>query len=130
MFARTIFIFLLIATSIKALAYEIICPTVNEIKNNSLGYWLPLYINGEELASTADVEQFRKHSTEFAVAKWNSSYLESAHCFYKGTSPVLSTIVLAQDAWRPISNGYWVWIQPNTSAECRSPRVADCSFIS
>lgn len=105
------------------------CPTVNEIKEGRFGYWLPLYIEGEEEASAEDVAQFRKNVLFFAVARWDNSYLENGHCFYYGTHPIIQRITFAQDAWRPEETPQWAWVKFNLLAECYSNEVSDCNFI-
>lgn len=107
----------------------ITCPTVETIKHEELLDWLPLYKEGEELASTLDVMTFRQHITHFDVAKWSTEYLENAHCFYRGDDPMVDRIVLAQDAWRPLVMGHWAWLIPYQLAECRSFNVHHCLFI-
>ena len=107
----------------------ITCPSVQDIKEQDWIEWQPLYIEGEELASYQDVETFKKHVTRFTVAKWSATYLESGHCFYQGTDPILDRIVYAHDAWQPVTNTIWSWLFPGKYAECRSEHVEDCSFI-
>lgn len=110
-------------------AMTISCPTVSDIKNGEFKNWLPLYIDGEELASLHDVAQFQKYVTQFAIAKWNTSYLESAHCFYSGDGAIVNQIVLAQDAWRPVNDTHWSWIKINKIAECSSTQSFECSYL-
>jgi hypothetical protein len=105
-----------------------ICPSVEEIKNQNFNHWLPLYIEGEELASDNDVQNFKNHLTQFVVARWDRVYLENGHCFYAGTDPIISKIVFAQDAWRPVQGGKWSWKNPDKTAECYSNTVTDCAF--
>lgn len=132
MLHRIIFSFthiVLLFFSTVSFADQITCPSVNDIKNHNFNFWLPLYKEGEELASAHDVDQFRAHITEFVVAKWGKVYLENGHCFYKGDDPILEKIVFAQDAWRPVKNSHWTWINANALAVCDSTNVAECGFI-
>jgi len=128
-----ILITLLLCTNI-AFAEVLTCPTVTEIKNKQFRTFLPLYIMGEELASTEDVERFKKNVGKFSAARWNRQYLEAAHCFYtsngNGTDPIVNQIVFAQNAWRPSPQPQWSWIIPNKNAECFSEQVSDCTLIS
>lgn len=112
-----------------AFANTEICPTVDDIKNHNFNGWIPLYIEGEELASEKDMQNFKQNLTDFVVARWDTTYLESGHCFYQGTDPILSKIIFAQDAWKPVQSGKWVWKNSNKIAECYSNNVNDCGFI-
>lgn len=123
-----IFLFLCLFSN-TIFADQIICPSVSDIKHHSFNSWIPLYIEGEELASIQDIEHFKQQLSEFRVAKWDKDYLESAHCFYQGSDPILNKIVFAQDAWRPATNNFWSWIRPNAHAECQAMTVEDCPFI-
>lgn len=117
--------------SIK-LAYSetiIKCPSVSEIKSGQFNHWLPLYIDGEELASDKDVALFARNVDSFANAKWSASYLESAHCFYHGNHTLNQKIIFAQDAWQPSSSNKWQWLVPKKLAECDSQNINDCLFI-
>lgn len=104
------------------------CPSVDEIKNGSFTYWLPLYIEGEELASKSDVNKFREHVERFSVARWHNHYLEYGHCFYQGSDPIVEKITFAHDAWRPTNASVWIWRMP-TLAECFAGNAKDCEFI-
>lgn len=119
----------IIAVPINSFAQNIICPSVNEIKNHQFHQWIPLYIDNEELASDLDVAKFQSHVKQFLIARWNKDYLESGHCFYQGNDPILSKIVFAQDAWRPEQNIEWIWLKENALAECHTCHVEDCAFI-
>lgn len=107
----------------------IICPTIAEIKSGNYVPWLPLYINGEELISAVDEELFKKHVTGFFVAKWDISYLENGHCFYKGDDPIVEKVIFAQDAWQPVTNDHWNWTIQKKLAECYSEQTDSCGFI-
>ena len=110
-------------------AHTIRCPTVSEIKNHQFNHWLPLYKENEELAMPNDVAQFQKNVAHVFVAKWDPKYLESAHCFYEGTDPMVNKIVFAQDAWRPArSSPKWIWIIEDKLAECVSSDPEECYF--
>lgn len=121
----------LLFISVQAIsqAHFVACPTVEKIKQEQLSDWLPLYKEGEELVSNNDLSLFKQHITHFDIAKWSTSYLESAHCFYRGQDPVVDRIVLAQDAWKPLVNGYWAWSVPYLLAECHSKTSEQCQFI-
>lgn len=106
----------------------IFCPTIDEIKNEHYSPWLPLYIDREELASTNDVEKFKANVTSFSVAKWDKSYLENGHCFYKGNDPIMDKIIFAQDAWQPVTNSYWSWLDAKKLAACYA-ETQHCGFI-
>lgn len=80
--------------------------------------WLPLYIEGEELASLSDTRQFMQDVKHFRMARWDVTYLEYGHCFYDG-DVMTRKIVLAHDAWRPVENPYWYWLN-NQLAECEA----------
>lgn len=105
------------------------CPTVEQIKQGLFFNWLPLYQEGEELASEKDTQQFQTVITDFVEGQWSADYLESAHCFYKGNDPIFKHIVLAQDAWRPVTNDYWHWITFEKLAVCHSTNPLPCGFI-
>lgn len=107
---------------------SIICPSVEEIKNKTFHHWLPLYIEGEELASEEDTQQFIQGVEAFRVAKWDEHYLENGHCFYHGT-PITHQIILAHDAWRPKDSPYWHWIHHDKLAECHAFSPAHCVFL-
>ncbi len=127
---KKMFLFLVCVFTINnSFAETEVCPTVNEIKNNQFHYWLPLYIENEELASQADVKKFKDNVSAFVVARWASIYLENGHCFYEGTDSILNKIVFAQDAWKPLKNEKWVWTTKDRMAECYSNNVQDCGFI-
>lgn len=129
MFFKIFLLIILLSFYSSAKADTIVhCPTVDEIRTHHFGYWLPLYIEGEELASDRDVKQFQDHVNTFKIAKWDASYLENGHCFYEGTDPILNKITFAQDAWRPLEIPPWVWIKENVLAECDSADVRDCGF--
>ncbi|CEG58639.1 hypothetical protein [Legionella fallonii] len=106
----------------------VICPSVGDIKNNAFHNWLPLYIDGEELASQEDAGQFIRGVKTFLMAKWDVTYLETGHCFYGG-DPITNKIILAHDAWRPQDNFYWHWINRDKLAECNAPSPEKCSFL-
>jgi len=106
----------------------IFCPTIDEIRNEHYSPWLPLYIDREELASTNDVEQFKANVTSFSVAKWDQSYLENGHCFYKGNDSIVDKIIFAQDAWQPVTNSYWHWLDAKKLAACYT-EIQHCGFI-
>ena len=105
------------------------CPTAADVKQGQLHHWLPLYIEGEELASHQAILAFEREVTDFQMARWSRNYLEYGHCFYVGTGTMTDKIVLAQDAWRPSSNAPWQWITSRVLAECRTSQPADCGFI-
>ena len=120
---------ILILISIKAHATTTItCPTVEDIKNNQFNGWLPLYIDNEELASDVDTELFRKSVARFEAARWDSYYLEAAHCFYSGDNDITHQIILAHDAWRPTLSVDWSWVTLNVSSECKSG-AESCAYI-
>ncbi len=74
----------------------------------------------EELASDADVALFAKNVEYLEVARWDVSYLETAHCFYHGSDPINNKIVFARDSWRPVSAGKWNWmVQDKKANVCR-----------
>lgn len=132
MFKQKILFFILsFSTFSTAIAKNdmIICPTVDAIRQGQFNSWQPLYKDGEELASSKDVDKFKANVLSFDVAKWSTEYLESAHCFYRGKDPIVDRIVFAQDAWQPIVNNYWSWLIPYKFAECRSTNLKDCGFI-
>ncbi len=104
------------------------CPSVAEIQSGHLNEWLPLYQDNEELAFDADLLKVKAHVTRFVKARWDYSYLESAHCFYEGDDPIFNRIVFAQDAWNPVSTSTWSWVVPRFAAECLSD-VQSCGFI-
>lgn len=108
---------------------RVICPTVDEIKREAFHSWLPLYKDGEELASARDVEKFKKNVVNFQIARWSADYLESAHCFYQGTDPIIDKIVFAQDAWQPETSPNWIWRNPKYFAECLSSNLQNCVFL-
>lgn len=110
-------------------AETIHCPAVEMIQAGQWGDWLPLYREGEELAFDSDVLQFQQQIMGFKLARWSTTYLESAHCFYYGSGPVLDRIVFAHDAWQPIKNPVWDWLVLNRLAVCQSEWVSDCLFI-
>lgn len=129
-FRKLIFIIFFASFSCMASATNILtCPTAAEIKNGQFNYWLPLYKEGEELASDHDVNIFKQHITSFDVARWDHVYLENGHCFYKGTDPMLDKVIFAHMAWRPVVNDEWHWVSPAKSAECYSSDVKNCGFI-
>lgn len=117
----------LISVMMPLHAVTISCPSVTEIKNHQFKTWLPLYIEGEELASQNDVTQFIHDVTEFKAARWSWWYLESGHCFYAGFD-MTKKIILAHDTGRPVDTNNWHWIEPNRLAECViSP--TECQFL-
>jgi hypothetical protein len=126
---RTKIFFCILFFTQSNLAYNEVCPSVADIKNNRLTPWIPLYIDNEERAFNKDVQQFKKNVTDFIVARWDSSYLENGHCFYQGTDPIISKIILANDAWRPVQGEKWQWKIYDRIAECYSNNVQDCEFI-
>ncbi len=107
---------------------EVACPDVNAIKQGRLYSWLPEYIEGQELVSIEDFKKFQTHVATFEKARWDAYYLETAHCFYSGNDAVLGKIVLAMDAYEPLTTSKWQWITKN-SAECNSSEAADCVFV-
>ncbi|MFA5960711.1 MAG: hypothetical protein WC785_09355 [Tatlockia sp.] len=111
-----------------ALPPAIICPSVSEIKQHTFNQWLPLYQEGEELASTKDTLQFIEEVTAFHSARWSSAYLENGHCFYEG-GLMTQKIILAQDAWQPGNEGYWQWLKPKSLAECIHSSPKACPFL-
>jgi len=121
------FIMLLFCSSVFAISVTFYCPTVNEIKNNLYPHWLPLYVDLEELASDADVNNFKLHITTFSKAEWNPLYLESGRCIYERDDSQ-NNIVLSRDAWSPVENEHWQWLQKKIAA-CDSTEVVDCGFL-
>jgi hypothetical protein len=120
----------ILCTSLPVSATILICPTVDEIKKEQFNGWLPLYIDGEELASREDVTEFKKNITHFALAKWSASYLENGRCIYEGTTSICNKIILGKDAWHPNDrDNHWLWITPNKIAECYSSTTSNCGFI-
>lgn len=112
----------------KLLSQTFICPSVIDIKQNELNHWLPLYKDSQELVSSIDLIKFKQHVTGFVAASWSKHYLENGHCLYQGSDQIVNQIVLAKDAFRPQPNDYWVWLQPNSTAECYGP-VNECEFL-
>ncbi|WP_156875070.1 hypothetical protein [Legionella micdadei] len=107
---------------------SLVCPSVGEIKKGLFHDWLPLYIDGEELARQIDTLQFIKGVKVFVAAKWDKAYLENGHCFYHG-DPITNKVILAHDAWRPKESPYWHWINHGTLAECHAPSPENCAFL-
>lgn len=107
----------------------IFCPSVAEIKQHQFHTWLPLYKEGEELASAHDVATFMQSVRQFVTARWDKSYLESGHCFYQGNDPIIEKIIFAHDAFRPKMNFNWQWIELNAQAVCIHNDVDACGFI-
>ena len=105
------------------------CPSIAEIKDERFQAWLPLYKDGEELASQEDVEKFKKHVMSFETAIWSGDYLESAHCFYRGEDAIVNKIIFGQDSWNPVTSQYWYWERPARIAKCNSSVQQDCRFI-
>jgi hypothetical protein len=132
MFKQKVWLVLLLFSHVSmAIADDdiVTCPSVAEIRRDAFNYWLPLYKEGEELASNQDVETFRKHVVNFEIGRWSTGYLDSAHCFYQGTDPMVSKIVLAQKTWQPVMNPHWFWRKPEHFAECLTTNLDDCRFI-
>jgi hypothetical protein len=90
------------------------CPTVDDIRQQAFGLWLPLYIDNGELASKIDVERFKKAVTKFVRAEWSPDYLEAGHCFYAGNDPIIDQITFASDTLTPKFSYYppWRLLQP------------------
>lgn len=114
--------------STKLLSQTLTCPSVSNIKQNDLNHWLPLYKDTQELISSADLAKFKQHVTSFVAASWSGRYLESAHCLYQGSDGIVNQIVLAKDASRPQFNDHWIWLQPNSIAECYGS-MSQCEFL-
>lgn len=126
---RKIFLITILLLSFQALAKNISCPTIADIKAHSFQGWLPLYIENEELANARDVEKFQQSVVQFHFAHWKTDYLETGHCFYIGTDDIVKTIVFAHDAWRPVNNVNWSWIVTSKFAECHATEAGDCEFV-
>lgn len=125
MFVRTVCCLFLFSSTFAQ--NYISCPKPEDINQGLFHDWLPLYIDGEELASELDTQQFISGVIHFAFARWDENYLENGHCFYNGT-PITQKIILAHDAWRPKKDSYWHWISRNKLAECHTTSAANCSF--
>lgn len=127
---KILFLFIGICTFITAHADDtVICPTVEEIKQDKFYDWLPLYKENEELISAKDLKKFKSNVTDLDVAKWAAEYSESAHCFYRGNDPIVDRIILGQDAWQPADDDHWSWLAAKKFVECRSQDVKDCVFL-
>ncbi len=128
---KIIYILLLIFCYFNSAVADLLsCPSVNEIQNNNFNTWLPLYKEGEELASLADIEKFKAHVTHLELAVWDTAYLENAHCFYQGDDSIVNRITIAHDAYRPSQTINWRWIQPGRRAECSPMQPQDCRLVS
>lgn len=114
---------------ILAFGQTFTCPTVEDIKKGQLNNWLPLYVQNEELVSHADFELFKSKISRFSIAKWSKAYLENGHCFYEGNDLITGRIILARDAWRPITTGSWQWLKIDSFAECFQS-IQNCGFNS
>lgn len=121
------FILIIFCSNLSAHAHSIHCPTVAELRGEGFIFWLPLYKIGEELAGDEDVKNFRANVKEFVEARWDTTYLETAHCFYRGSHPILDKIIFAQDAFRPEGTD-WMWIKPSHLAQCQKDELS-CSFM-
>src|SRR5690242_20464554 len=110
LFKLLILFFIFICRCSWADPIDIFCPTPAEIREGDFHSWLPLYKEGEELASNIDVIKFRSHVQKFEFARWDTTYLESAHCFYSGDDGILEKITFARDSWRPFSTENWNWV--------------------
>lgn len=108
---------------------DIFCPTPAEIKEGNFHGWLPLDNESEKLASAVDVAKFREHVQRFKIARWNTAYFKSAHCFYSGDDEILEKITFARDVWRPFATVRWKWLS-NKSAECAAGSARECGFVS
>jgi hypothetical protein len=119
---------LLLLQNVNAANFEY-CPSVDDIKNHNFHGWLPLYIENEELAMDNDVNTFAEGLTKFDTARFDTKYLEFAHCFYQGTDPMVSKIIFAKDAWKPMPSRYWRWSTEDRQAYCISGITVECGFI-
>ena len=111
---------------------QYICPSVEDVKQLRdiwpNGSWMPLYIEGEELASEEDIAKFSKTVTGFSHAQWDTQFLEAGHCFYKGSDPVVEKITLARDMLKPkLDDPFWKMLGPKNFI-CFGPLVAECNF--
>lgn len=121
--------FCLLWSSLACADNFLICPSVENIRAGVFDGWLPLYIEGEELASKEDQQAFIQGVERFEVARWDTMYLENAHCFYSG-KPATRKMILAHDAWRPENSTGWQWKIIDNAAECSLAFPTYCRFIS
>lgn len=104
------------------------CPSVAEIQRGEFSNWLPLTIEGEELASEAAVQAFKTHVQAWQRAEWSAQFLEYAHCFYEGDDAIVMQLTFAHDAFRPESKPQWVWQSGKRQAICRES-VEACHYL-
>lgn len=103
------------------------CPSVAQIQRGDFAGWLPLTIDGEELASQAAVSLFKTHVQTWQQAKWSTNFLEYAHCFYQGDNDIVAQITFAHDAFAPQPTPQWVW-QTTKEARCNES-LDSCRYL-
>lgn len=133
-----IFLFAFIQTLTPAFAESpLTCPSPESVNKSTNiwpeGFWLPLYKSNSELASEADMKKFKKFAKSFVRAEWSGSFLEAAHCFYKGEGDeqtIFDKIILARDMQKPDSALFPLW--KHLAAEqlyyCDSNSENDCPY--
>lgn len=105
---------LIIAVGITLLSQHCLaetCPSVKDIKSNSLNGWNAFDSDDGTPLSSARETQFKKTIEEFALAEWKDAKDKggSIHCYYRDSTGSNLEAYFAKDNFIPkkIANSFW-----------------------
>ena len=124
----------LVMTAFCTVAFADSCPSVKDIKNNSLHGWKAYDSDDDTPLSSARFAAYAKSLEQFTLAEWKkgSKNSTSIHCFYRDSNGSALEAYLAKDNLSPTLGSNSTkdqWYQVSGSLNCAaSPE--DCKFQS
>jgi hypothetical protein len=105
------------------------CPSVSDIKQNSLNGWKAYDSDDGKPLSAARETQFKKMVEEFALAEWanNKKQLGSIHCYYRDNSGSNLEAYLAKDNFNPKADPHSFWYKVSGFMHCAAG-MERCEF--
>ena len=106
------------------------CPSVSDIKNNSLQGWTAYDSDDGTRLSAARETQFKKIVEQFALAEWTNSkkQLGSIHCYYRDKTGSSLEAYLAKDNFHPKLDTKSFWYEVSGLMHCAAG-MERCEFI-
>jgi len=106
------------------------CPSVADIKNNSLRDWKTYDSDDGQPLSAAREAQFKKIVEQFALAEWSKSKKQpgSIHCYYRDRTGSSLEAYLAKDNFVPKVHAKSFWYQVSGFMHCAAG-MDKCEFV-
>lgn len=112
------------------LSFAETCPSVADIKKNSLTGWKAYDSDDGKPLSTSREAEFKKILEQFALAEWSKSKTDkhgSIHCYYRDNTGSSLEAYFAKDNFIPKLDPKTFWYQVSGSMHCAAGKEK-CEF--